>query len=162
MFTISLNSLAFDRNQVQFYLDTYGRANAENPLISRVHKVFERVNAVADKRRRSLPRLVIVKGFNSTDNVPLALPDRHIILSEQNLDIIYKNVLLEHGDTRLAFILGHELAHLAKDEFWHRASLMGTQSARSEELEADSRGFMQQWLVIQFKWILLMYQPESI
>ena len=142
LFSISLNTLAFDRNHAQFYLDTYGRANSENPLISRVHKIFEKVSSVADKRRRSLPRLIIVKGFNSTDNLPLALPDGHIVLSEQNLEIIYNKVSLEHGDTRLAFILGHELAHLAKDEFWHRAHLMGSQSAISDELEADSRGFI--------------------
>ncbi|MCP4117368.1 MAG: tetratricopeptide repeat protein [Desulfobacteraceae bacterium] len=39
-----------------------------------------------------------------------------------NPDFCYRDVPLDVGDARIAFVLGHELAHLAKDDFWHLAA----------------------------------------
>jgi len=51
--------------------------------------------------------------YGRADPWAIALPDGYIIIASQTLDICYKNVSKEIGDTRIAFILGHELAHLA-------------------------------------------------
>ncbi|KHD09121.1 hypothetical protein PN36_22925 [Candidatus Thiomargarita nelsonii] len=37
------------------------------------------------------------------------------MLSKKAVEILYK----DNGDTRAAFVLGHELAHLANDDHWH-------------------------------------------
>jgi tetratricopeptide (TPR) repeat protein len=150
---LPINSSASNKNQVEYYIDYYGQADINNELVRRVQQVFEKVSLVADKRHHRPPELTIIKGFNNpNDPLALALPDGHIVLSQQAIDIIYKNVSLSHGDTRAAFVLGHELAHLAKDDFWHREFLSATKdrtlikryrdnAGKNKEIEADDRGF---------------------
>ena len=53
------------------------------------------------------------------DPLAAALPDGYIVLSKHAVEILYKNVSSIVGDTRTAFVLGHELAHLANDDHWH-------------------------------------------
>ncbi|MDM8558734.1 M48 family metalloprotease [Candidatus Parabeggiatoa sp. HSG14] len=155
---LPFNTLAKPEDSVQFYFDNYGRADSKNKLVRRVHQVFEKMKLVADKRYHRLPQLAIVEGFdNSNDCLIIALPDGHIVLSKQALDIIYKNVSLTYGDTRAAFVLGHELAHLANDDHWHRAFLSITKNTpvyqlvvknyrknqgQEKEIEADDHGFI--------------------
>ncbi len=154
-----LNAWAKPQDSVQFYLDNYGRADSKDKFVRRVHQVFERVKKVADKRHHRLPQLAIVQGFNTPEEpLAVALPDGYIVLTKQALDIIYQNVSLVHGDTRAAFILGHELAHLANDDHWHRAFLSAVknsseayqlvvnnyqqQQGLEKEIEADDQGFI--------------------
>jgi tetratricopeptide (TPR) repeat protein len=150
------NAWAKPEDSVQFYFDNYGRADSKDKLVRRVHQVFEKMKSVADKRYHRLPQLAIVEGFdNPKDCLIIALPDGHIVLSKPVLDILYKNVSLVHGDTRAAFILGHELAHLANDDHWHRAFLSVVKNSQSnqivikdckktqeKEIEADDNGFI--------------------
>ena len=46
------------------------------------------------------------------------------MLSTKTLGICYKQTLLEIGDARMAFVLGHELGYLAEDDPWHFKSFM--------------------------------------
>jgi len=39
---------------------------------------------------------------------------------------------METGDSRLAFLIGHELAHLAKDDFWHGSAFAAVSSYKDE------------------------------
>jgi tetratricopeptide (TPR) repeat protein len=155
---LPFNTLANPEDNVQFYFDNYGRADSNDKWVRRVHKIFDKVKLVADKRHHRLPQLAIVAGFNSPDDpLAVALPDGHIVLSKRALDIIYKNVSLAHGDTRAAFVLGHELAHLANNDAWHREFLSVVRKTRSfqqlaksyrenkginAEIEADDHGFI--------------------
>ncbi|RKZ77678.1 MAG: hypothetical protein DRR19_27600 [Candidatus Parabeggiatoa sp. nov. 1] len=153
---LPLNAWAKPEDSVQFYFDNYGRADPKDKLVRRVHQVFKKMKLVADKRHHRLPQLAIVEGFD-TDCLIIALPDGHIVLSKQALDMIYKNVPLIHGDTRAAFVLGHELAHLANNDHWHRAFLRVVRKTPSfrqlvknyrgskginAEIEADDHGFI--------------------
>jgi tetratricopeptide (TPR) repeat protein len=52
----------------------------------------------------------------------LALADRTVVLSTGGLDLCYREVPPEVGDARLAFVLGHELGHVASDDFWHASA----------------------------------------
>ena len=158
LIVLPFNTLANPEDEVQFYVDNYGRADSNDKWVRRVHKIFDKVKSVADKRHHRLPQLAIVAGFNSPDDpLAVALPDGHIVLSKKALDIIYKNVSLAHGDTRAAFVLGHELAHLANDDAWHREFLSVVRKTRSfrqlaksyreskgidAEIEADDHGFI--------------------
>ncbi|MEI6213577.1 MAG: M48 family metalloprotease [Desulfuromonadales bacterium] len=93
----------------------------EEPLVTRAHRVFTRVRAAADKTAGRPPKLLILK--KSTDLYAAALPDGGIILSKNSLKACYASVSPDKGDSRLAFILGHELAHLANNDFKHLDTL---------------------------------------
>ena len=91
---------------------------SEDPLVTRAAEVFARVSAASDKSAKRIPRLIIIKAKGKPWS--LALKDGSIILTHGALKFCYKDVQLEKGDSRLAFLLGHELAHLANDDFWHQ------------------------------------------
>jgi Zn-dependent protease with chaperone function len=159
---LTLNSFAAPEDSVQYYIDNYGRANTTDKLVRRVHKIFNKLKLVADKRHHRLPKLVIVKDVNSPYALAAALPDGYIVLSKHAVNIFYKNVSLIEGDTRAAFVLGHELAHLANDDFWHREffckinhfiinimnlcpnikKIYYENYAKQKELKADNQGFI--------------------
>ncbi len=126
-------------NRVQYYISKYGYA--DTTLAHRAHQIFEKMKSVADKRKHRFPRLAVIKKSYKKSGEPLAiaLPDGYIVLSQRALEMIYNNVSLSHGDTRLAFVLGHELAHLSNDDFLH---FYKPNEVRQNELEADDRGFI--------------------
>ncbi len=108
---------------VHFYIKAYGLADPDsNTLVKRTYNIFGRVRDVADKRGYRPPGLKIINSMG--DPWAVALPDGHIVLSVKAVEICYKGVDLNHGDARMAFILGHELAHLANDDFWHMETFM--------------------------------------
>ncbi len=104
-------------DQVKWLLEMFGELSpADEPLVSRVREVFERVRAAADKRANCDPRLLIIR--NANEPWALCLEDGTIVLTQQALDICHQHVDPETGDSRVAFVLGHELAHLAENDFW--------------------------------------------
>ncbi|MCV6636692.1 M48 family metalloprotease [Candidatus Albibeggiatoa sp. nov. NOAA] len=141
----------FAKDNVQFYLEKYGRANPQNAYVQQAEIVFKRIVAVADRKHHRYPQLAIIN--SPADPWAIALPDGYIVIASKTLEICYKNVSKEVGDTRVAFILGHELAHLANDDFWHQevAQFSHQNQALSQalqhrpqqkELAADDRGFI--------------------
>src|SRR5262249_55649992 len=100
----------------------------------------------------------------------LALPDGSVLLTPDGLEVCYKQVAPQAGDSRLAFVLGHELSHLARDDFWHAFTAAAaarqpaaeavrippetTAEARMKELEADSFGVVYMTMA--------GYQPSAI
>lgn len=145
------------RDEVDFYIETYGEVRAEQDAeVARAHSVFERVLAVADKSSKRLPKLVVVN--SRADPWAIALPAGHIVLSKQAVAICHREANVAETEARLAFVLGHELAHLAHDDFWHHevhaflvahegteplAGLVRTQrQLKEQELEADDKGFI--------------------
>ncbi len=94
------------------YAQTEGK---KNPRVKWAYRVFERLKEVADKPEGAIPMLYIV---NTTQgNYAMALPDGGIIINPETLRICYEGVPRDYGDSRLAFILGHELAHLANKDY---------------------------------------------
>ena len=94
-------------------------AEHHSPLAAKARDVFARVAAAADKPGDRYPTLVI-----SPDKVQIwakCLEDGRIVLSQKALEVCYHGVTDQVGSARLAFIIGHEIAHLAKGDFWHRA-----------------------------------------
>jgi len=120
---------------VGFYIKKYGRADPSHVLNQRTQQIFAQVQAVADKRMHRLPQLAIV---NSSKNWARALLDGYIVLSAQAIKFSYDNVPKALGDTRMAFILGHELAHLANDDFFANPH----QGVQAKEFAADAHGFI--------------------
>jgi tetratricopeptide (TPR) repeat protein len=120
---LPINTLAIlePEDRAQYYIDQYGSADENDERVQRVRQVFDRVKQVADKRHYQLPKLQVIKRSRKKDEpLAIALPDGSIILSQRAIEFFYHNVSPEMGDTRAAFVLGHELAHLAQGHFWHR------------------------------------------
>jgi len=145
------------RNEVAFYIATHGEVRPEqDPQVANAHRVFERVRAVADKNSKRLPRLVVMN--SRADPWAIALPSGHMVLSKEAVAICHARASLPEAEARLAFVLGHELAHLAHDDFWHqevygflvtRSGTLGLadfvhshQTAKERELAADDKGFI--------------------
>jgi tetratricopeptide (TPR) repeat protein len=155
------------KDNAGWWVTTYGVLDKKSdPLVGRVEEVFARVSAAADKKGNRLPRLVIVN--TNGDPFAVALPDGTIVLTRGALEFCYsqekeknRRQRVTRGDLRLAFVVGHELAHLARDDFWHASAFSATQSfvleaqstaeirsllrpesrdVRLAELQADSSG----------------------
>jgi len=143
LLVLPFQTSAGDEDHVQYYIKKYGLADEKTELVRRVHQVFEQVNSVADKRHHRWPQFAVIKnGFSkSGDPLAMALPDGYIVLSQRAVEILYNKVSREQGDTRVAFVLGHELAHLVKDNFSHLAFFSANQR-KNDEIEADKRGFI--------------------
>lgn len=115
--------MATQKNYIQWWVENHGDyAKTEGKHDIRVKwafDVFERVLRTADKTHGRDPHLLIIRTKRGV--YAQALPDGGVILNPGTLDICYnrENKDKIKGDPRLAFILGHELAHLGGDDFIH-------------------------------------------
>jgi tetratricopeptide (TPR) repeat protein len=120
------------KDYASWWIKNYGVVDGKtDALVVRAEKVFERVAAASDKRGNRLPRLIIIKA--SGDPYAQAIKDGSVILTQGGLRICYQGVTPEKGDARLGFILGHELAHLAKDDFWHSLAFVALKEFGDEK-----------------------------
>jgi tetratricopeptide (TPR) repeat protein len=141
IFTILVisNLYGHDRDYIQWWIYNHGdytKTEGKNdPLVKQASDVFKRVKNAADKAEARIPRLFII---NTKGNpYALALPDGSIVINPTTLNMCYEGTKKGEGDRRLAFILGHELAHLANKDFMHRESFLalrkyGDKKAREE------------------------------
>ncbi len=110
----------------------YGALSAtDHPLVPRVQDVFDRVLRAADKRDNRYPRLVIIRKAGKP--WAAALKDGTVILTQKAMEFCYQAEDKTIGDARIAFVLGHELGHLAKDDFWHMAAFEAVQRFGSDK-----------------------------
>ncbi len=118
--------LGDNRDQVQWWLYYYGDYAAakgkSDPRVQRVFAVFDRVKETADKAAARLPRLYIID--TKGEPYAVALPDGSIVINPKTLDTCCTGVDETKAGQRLAFILGHELAHLANNDFLHREAFL--------------------------------------
>lgn len=114
------------------YAKTEGRTDNR---VSSAFAVFERVKNVADKVASRTPRLVIINTRHGHGAV--ALPDGGIIINRKTLDICYSGVDGQKGDIQMAFILGHELAHLGNNDFMHLEAFEALETFGSEKAVND-------------------------
>ena len=101
-----------------YWLKKYGELKSdENWKVKRANQVFDRLLSVADKRKGVEPQLFVI----NHKSIPWAqsLADGSIILAENALSFCYAGNSKTRGDARLAFVLGHELAHQFNGDFWH-------------------------------------------
>lgn len=147
-------ALAADlRSNASSWLTIFNTVPADTPKAERVQSIFRKIKRVT-RGANLRTKLYIV----DSDNEPwaVALQDSNIILSRGAIDIIYNDNDLNKGDARMAFVLGHELAHIVANDFWHQevyhsfleSATTNTidkqqQNRRKEqELRADEEGFI--------------------
>jgi tetratricopeptide (TPR) repeat protein len=147
------------RAGIDFYLQSYGRVAPSE--IPDVYVVFEKVRSVADKSSLVNAQLIVVGDTKQAS--AFTLSDGTIFLSKRALAVIGESVTHEEAQARLAFVLGHELAHLASNDFWDNQisqALLDTSMAKElttkglgdmvdtsagqqkKELKADDQGFL--------------------
>jgi len=129
-------------------VDTYGKIEPEEDnKVAKAQEIFERVRAVASTD--TLPTLVVIKSKNKPWAV--ALPKNHVVLSQGAIEVIYQHATEPEIEARLAFVLGHELAHLAHDDFLQLKMRMtgscfaqdkSSEEVETKELAADQKGFI--------------------
>ncbi len=124
--------------QSSYYVEMFGLADpAESALIARAEQIFDRVMSVTDTPLGLTPGLRII---NSTGSPwAIALAEGIIVLSKAALDICYNGVPEDAGDARLAFVLGHELAHLTANDFWHQQIYLTLSGSDNQEALESAR-----------------------
>lgn len=104
------------QSQASHYIGLYGLAESHQNN-ERVMKIFSGLARISDRDILGT-ELVIV-----TDQNPWAkaLDDDNIVMSSAAIDLIYSHADVDASDAWLAFILGHELAHITNADLWHRS-----------------------------------------
>ncbi len=88
----------------------------EDPKVKEAHDIFKRLLSGWEETR-ILPKLYVV--HSEAGPWAASLDDGSILLSREAIDICFK-IETAGGRDRLAFVLGHELAHQRADHLWHR------------------------------------------
>lgn len=110
------------RNQVAYWRQHYGEASPHDAFIRKVRAIFERVARAAGLRTEDIPTLLVThKEPQWSPRLAMALPDGAIVLSRGVPTRLLGRCeqTSAAGEARLAFILGHELAHQRREQFWH-------------------------------------------
>jgi tetratricopeptide (TPR) repeat protein len=146
------------QDRAEWWVEHYGPLPSDDPRAVRARSIFERVQAASERRENRPGKLVLLAG--GPEPAAMALRDGAIILTQGGLDYCLEGQTGEAGDARLAFVLGHELAHLAQDDFAHALTfeaLVGNSPERSRlfgwlrpkpedhsrsELDADQLGIL--------------------
>jgi len=106
------------KDRLEYWQKNFDELKPEDDArAKKAHEIFARVLSAAGKRPGVTPRLLVVKSEAAYVPLAIAIPDGGVIISKKVLDICYGDP--RYGDDRLAFILGHEIAHQLKDDFWH-------------------------------------------
>jgi tetratricopeptide (TPR) repeat protein len=96
--------------------------------------VFRRLLAVADQKAGRPPRLLVVDKPDGLE--AQALPDGTIVVNPALIRFCLAGArgAERDGEARLAFVLGHEMAHLAYDDAWHAEAFAALRRYGSREL----------------------------
>lgn len=125
---IRLSVAESPRERIDYWQKNYHELKPNDDYrAEKAYEIFGRVLNVAGKRLGVVPRLFIIKSNNLLAS---AIPDGSIILSEKVLDMCYRDSA--RGDDRLAFVLGHEISHQLKDDFWHMKFFQAIELSKKE------------------------------
>jgi tetratricopeptide (TPR) repeat protein len=120
----------------QWWLKEYGDyANSykgkKDSRVKEAENIFKKLSNIAEIGGGGRSRLFII----DTEGQPfaLAIRDGNIIISKKALDICYTGVDKKKGNQRMAFILGHELAHQANKDFMHQEAFYALKQYANEK-----------------------------
>lgn len=99
-------------DRVEYWKNLFSEENSRRS--KKAQTVFKKILKASGGRSGVLPDLVILK---MKKKLAMALQDDTVIISDKLLDHCYSNT--KFGDERLAFVLGHEVAHLVEKDFSH-------------------------------------------
>jgi tetratricopeptide (TPR) repeat protein len=119
-----VNLYSQDKDQSTWWIYNYGdyskTKGEHDPRVKRAIAVFKKVKNAAEKTGARMPVLYFINARDRDKPLAIAVPDGGVIINPKILDLCYGKGNDADGDRGLAFILGHELAHLANRDFFHR------------------------------------------
>ncbi len=119
------------KEHLNYWKTRYGELTpADDRRAKRAHEIFRRVLRAAGTRPGVDPRLLITQRDPLGISLPIAIPDGSIIMSPKTLALCYREP--KWGDDRLAFVLGHEIAHQLKGDFWHMKFFQALEASKPE------------------------------
>ena len=128
--TTGLNPLSFSHAFTPvIYQNNFPTLPVDHPKYQTVNMLFNRMIAACGIDPYRIKPLIIIE--NSKPDA-LSFPDGTVVISTGAIDLCYQNVSSDHGDGRMAFILGHELNHLARNDFWHIAAFHAIQNKHAD------------------------------
>jgi len=131
--TLCVLPFAASANTAQTYIDMFGRAPLSD-RVERAHEIFEKLKRSTNHHTSSTELIII-----NSDAKPWAsaLQDDSVILSKGALEVLYNNADTDLADARLAFVLGHELAHQFRGDHVHE-QLREMPMSRSERQQSTT------------------------
>jgi tetratricopeptide (TPR) repeat protein len=103
-----------DSKTIEDYVAAFNKIDRqENVQIAKSFEIFERVSQVADNPGIGLFKLTVTGGKVAR---AMALPENNVLLSKPAVEVIHGKASPPEIEARLAFVLGHELAHLAHED----------------------------------------------
>jgi hypothetical protein len=148
--TFSLNTFAcnYSCDNNESYVKKRGSCATLTNQLRRARQLFEKVCLVSNNKK-VLPQFEILNTKSTRHRfLAVARYPNKITLSKYVVDVCYRGVETEPGDACLAFILGHELAHLANGDVLPKGFLMKGNSTSQNQLrweqeeKADDQGFI--------------------
>ena len=125
-----------------WWIEQHGALTLEDePRLPWVRAVWKRVEAASERSLKRLPRLLFLRSHRTP--LALALADGSVILNHAVVRLVYDEQPRHVADARMAFLLGHELAHLAMDDFWQSEAFHGV---RDDPLWSNARQRLEQLL----------------
>ncbi|MCK4762377.1 MAG: M48 family metalloprotease [Candidatus Aminicenantes bacterium] len=147
----SSNLYGHNKDYIEWWIANHGdytkTTGKDDRRVGWARHVFDRVKNAADKAAARPPRFFIIKSSGERKPLAMAIPDGSIIINSSTLKTCYRgaapptyegpgnfkpdkvkpkvcSISKKKGDARLAFILGHELAHLGNKDFIHREAFL--------------------------------------
>ena len=138
LFCVSDDANATSKKHISWWIKKYGSIPSDNPYTQRIHDIFSNVLDAADKRGRYYPKLILLN--DAEGHLSICIEDGTVIITQQAIDFCYNERKKEIGDAFIAFIIGHELAHLANADFWYHET--------AETLSSDNKQYTpnEHWL----------------
>ena len=102
------------------YADVYGDVDpTTTSTLSRVEGIYRKLTRTVGTQQAVRSKLMII----NSNGFPwaVALGDNTVVVTTGAIERLYRERDLVLGDARAAFMLGHELSHLATDDLFHHS-----------------------------------------
>ena len=124
-----------ERDHADYWINVYNGALNKNysKFTQIAYNVFNKVKYCADKSSKRIPSLIIL----SKGDGPwaMAINDGTVLISWEAINACLSIKDLAIGKSRLAFIFGHEMAHLAADDYWEENAIETANQVNNPEIE---------------------------
>jgi len=114
----SFSVLSSQEDYGSWWINNYGvLTKNDHPLVSKAIDIFYKILKAGDKKSNRYPKLVVLR----VEDKPwsLCVKDGTVLLTQRAMELCLNNKDKKKGEACLAFVLAHEIAHLANDDFWH-------------------------------------------
>jgi len=106
---------SYPDDYAKWWVKEYGLMETNNNYVIRAHEIFDKLLNVADKSSKQFPSLVILRQADGI--LAKCIKDGTVLLTRQSLSLCFDIDVQSTADSQAAFIIAHELAHMAFNDF---------------------------------------------